>query len=87
MCNSEQIEAAPAIVDDSERENAIHALAEAFSVIEENREYLPGSFYEDFAHRLQDWISDAQWTSNPKLMRQILPILLREALFDEKEEN
>jgi hypothetical protein len=87
MCNSDQIKGAAAIDDDTDRENAVHALAEAFATIEENREYLPDDFYANFAHRLQDWIADAQWSVVPKLMRQILPIILREVIFDEEEED
>jgi hypothetical protein len=85
MMNSEQIKPAPAPADDSERERAVNALAESFAVIEEHREYLPGDFYRNFTDGLADWIADAQWTSNPDLMRQILPILLREVLMDEEE--
>jgi hypothetical protein len=82
MQMSDQIKSAV----NKEEARAAKALAEAFAVIEEHRDYLPEQFYRDFADHVTWWASESNWTSDPKLMRQVLPILLHAVIEQEDEE-
>jgi hypothetical protein len=61
-------------------------IANAFATLAEHCDYLPGGLYTEIAERLNDWISNSNWTSDAKLMREVLPIVLGEMIEQEEEE-
>jgi hypothetical protein len=70
-----------------EEAEAVHKLSEAFSVIEEYAGYLPDRFYRDFADGVNDWTNDAQWQTDPRLCRKILPLLIAKVIRNAEEDE
>src|SRR5262245_6739144 len=65
---------------DVDEASAAAELAQAFATIEEYRNYLPTRFYNDFADWLITFLSEANWSGDPDLLRSAGPHIVREAI-------
>ncbi len=62
--------------EDEEDLRAYREISDAIAKIERHRAYLPTDFYNSFGDCVNEWIDLAQWTSEPELISEVLPLLL-----------
>jgi hypothetical protein len=90
MTNSDQIKQAPELedfdLDEAEIKEEAAALAEAFAAIEEHRHHIPASVYDKLADALQELYDLSQWQSDPEVLREVLPAIIRAAIKKSRED-